>query len=819
MFCTPMPMPVNAAPSIPTLLNNRLMMEVLHGRPAVDSLKEMQIQTRSLPLPWDEIPRPLHINKRSTSNTANREGYQSAPRSRCSSAESDATDASLNSIPEPPGADRPLKVLKRRGDRSIQLRNVDGASSSQEPGQFMDLNDRSPIPPAIPPRSNHRPRRSNSCNPVNRALLARSQVFDGSSDRDDVSRLRAAKSMFHIARRANEMEIDMDSLPVPPRSPMPPPEPDPISRSCSPEVPIAPEPSVLVPRIVVTPENKALDEGTLTLWATVQISTQISRASAPEPDRRDDACGWAQGRNRELSPPDVFGYGCLYDVSVEILPASKSVIVELVDDKACAKSTLYPGSRLLLVAHVRLLPAAVPRSRNHQFRQSSDDLMEDLEFHLGSTMTEYLQVRMTYRHSGFPQQPLRTANKMAAHDGIASTQTTIQTTAVAVIKRHNSSSPWSPRPRAPLPNPLFEIIASHWGVQTASEVMQRILSSRVVTARKPGAMSPPPPMSMPSALGYGTTSRLVGPEEADEKEEGDDHQYGQQGRSEETVRAPPPPYSVPTRAVPPIPKRQASLRQVSTPPLMGLELEGEAAATEAGLPEMDQQLGMEKQQRSTEVIMSGMVSPTSTPVTTSTNTATPRTSYRLSKVRRVPSSIRPSHIDSSPVVEAESTDSTPTTTIRNRTGSEFEQESGRQQRVFPMVTGIRSSLGGAGTGRRSLGGTGTGDGARLSLVSSSTPPTPSVGVLMGGGERKERDRDRGSGSAKGRNNSGRLSEKPFTSVVTTTIGSLVPGGNGGFVNGNGNGRRGSKKEKDKERDNEGSRGGGGGWTGWGGWWQ
>lgn len=108
--------------------------------------------------------------------------------------------------------------------------------------------------------------------------------------------------MFHMARRANDMEIDIDNIVAPPRSPVTP-DPGPVSRSGSPDGTAPLEPSVLVPRIVVTPENKALDEGVVTLWATVQISTQISRASAPDQARHDDACGWPPGHNRELSPP------------------------------------------------------------------------------------------------------------------------------------------------------------------------------------------------------------------------------------------------------------------------------------------------------------------------------------------------------------------------------------------------------------------------------------------------------------------------------------------------------------------------------------
>src|SRR5947207_3103374 len=72
---------------------------------------------------------------------------------------------------------------------------------------------------------------------------------------------------------------------------------------------------------------------------------------------------------------DVFRYGCLYDVMVEVLPTQNSEILQVLDDKgACTKSVLgfclcpgsnirreagilYPGSRLLVMAQVRLMAA------------------------------------------------------------------------------------------------------------------------------------------------------------------------------------------------------------------------------------------------------------------------------------------------------------------------------------------------------------------------------------------------------------------------------------------------------------------------------
>lgn len=89
----------------------------------------------------------------------------------------------------------------------------------------------------------------------------------------------------------------MDSIVEPPRSPMPP-EPD-SARNSPDEVGAAPDPLVLVPRIVVTPEHKALDEGAVSLWAAVQLSTQISRANVPD---QLGGCGLVGEHGHEPSP-------------------------------------------------------------------------------------------------------------------------------------------------------------------------------------------------------------------------------------------------------------------------------------------------------------------------------------------------------------------------------------------------------------------------------------------------------------------------------------------------------------------------------------
>ncbi|KAK3294826.1 uncharacterized protein B0H64DRAFT_443860 [Chaetomium fimeti] len=324
---------------------------------------------------------------------------------------------------------------------------------------------------------------------------------------------------------------------------------DPGSSTGPPSPPHFQDTCVLAPNIVVTPEYGAVDEGTVTVWVAVQLSTRICRALALD-----------QGHGRatdDQSSLDAVRYGFLYNVSTELLPAGKSTIVEVLDDKACA-TVLYPGSRLLFIAHIRLGPAARYRPRTH-VRQKSDELIEDLEHELGGTVTEYLQVRVTYCHSGFPQrhkQITATVNTTAS-DGIASIQTTIQTTATATIKRHNSTSPWSPPPCTPRPNPLFEVIASHWGAENAHAVMQRVIRSRAAASSAPNRPLSIPPAPAPTVPPHGQIT--VNEHRQKPQPQRTKPRTGQQ--------IPPPDLASPSSAAaaaPPVPRRHASLRRVAS---------------------------------------------------------------------------------------------------------------------------------------------------------------------------------------------------------------------------------------------------------------
>lgn len=119
----------------------------------------------------------------------------------------------------------------------------------------------------------------------------------------------------------------------------------------------------------------------------------------------------------------------------------------------------------------------------------------------------------------------------------------METTATAVIKCHDSSSPWSPRP-PPQPNPpLFEIMASHWGPVSSHEMMQRIIAgSRSPPPLPRRAVRIPPPLGLPTLPSALSTSEMA---------------------RGETVRRTQTP--APTRAAPPIPRRQTSLQHASVP--------------------------------------------------------------------------------------------------------------------------------------------------------------------------------------------------------------------------------------------------------------
>lgn len=70
--------------------------------------------------------------------------------------------------------------------------------------------------------------------------------------------------------------------------------------------------------------------------------------------------------------------------------------------------------------------------------QKSNELITDLESQLSGGSVGYIQVRLRYRHSGFP-----TSDTAGVGNGTTDCQTRLETTAIGVIDQHALYTPWS----------------------------------------------------------------------------------------------------------------------------------------------------------------------------------------------------------------------------------------------------------------------------------------------------------------------------------------------------------------------------------------
>ncbi|KAK8090796.1 hypothetical protein PG994_000301 [Apiospora phragmitis] len=208
---------------------------------------------------------------------------------------------------------------------------------------------------------------------------------------------------------------------------------------------------------------------------------------------------------------------------------------------------LGPGSSLLTLVQARINASPPPRIDGEAHGDDPDGLMADLEYHLGNVQTEYIEVRLSYSHSGFPTfNDIGGAGTAVAIEGVSQSRTHLETRVTGVITRNNPMSAWSPRPTpcAPVSNTLFAIIAAHWGPIRANDIMHRIIASR----------STPRKVAVTTATSTATTTPKS---PLRHRRAGTDIQG-----SDETVRA----AAVPperTATAPPlrVPRRQTSLRR------------------------------------------------------------------------------------------------------------------------------------------------------------------------------------------------------------------------------------------------------------------
>ncbi|EKD18649.1 uncharacterized protein L3040_002075 [Drepanopeziza brunnea f. sp. 'multigermtubi'] len=232
-----------------------------------------------------------------------------------------------------------------------------------------------------------------------------------------------------------------------------------------------PDVFVLCPQIIITPEISSLDTGNCFLWVAIEITGTLQKADGCE--NRDSG-----GRLSNVHISDLWPYGRLHSMRIDLHPGRGCLVSEIIGDLHKTK-IVRAGETQLILAKIRFSKFVPP---THIRESSSDGLIAQLENDLGDTLTPYLTVRLTYKHSAFPniKGHATTAEGMSMHI------TRLQTEATAVIKRHNPLSAWSPRNsqtcqtiNSPLEaNPLINLAETYLPSESARDVIRKLASER-----------------------------------------------------------------------------------------------------------------------------------------------------------------------------------------------------------------------------------------------------------------------------------------------------------------------------------------------------
>lgn len=171
---------------------------------------------------------------------------------------------------------------------------------------------------------------------------------------------------------------------------------------------------------------------------------------------------------------------------IDLHPGQDCTVLEVIGNLHESK-TIVPGQTHLVLAKIRI---GKVDSRAGESNQSSEGMIAQLQDHLGDTISSYLTVRLTYKHSGYPN------HKPIHVDGMRLRMTRIETEATATIKRRNPDSAWSPRASRTTSNPinlspLVILIEQHLTPEQAVEVKKRLIDDRSMlsVARKLGRWS------------------------------------------------------------------------------------------------------------------------------------------------------------------------------------------------------------------------------------------------------------------------------------------------------------------------------------------
>jgi hypothetical protein len=137
----------------------------------------------------------------------------------------------------------------------------------------------------------------------------------------------------------------------------------------------------------------------------------------------------------------------------------------------------------LTLAKVKLF---VGRRSSSNVHESSKELIAELEGRLGNATTEYLAIRISYKHSAFPTS----RGSTTAAKGLSYHTTTVRIEAHAVIKRHCSESSWSHQTSgnpdsSRVENPLVLLINAHCDPVKAAILISKITPDPVSLAGLP----------------------------------------------------------------------------------------------------------------------------------------------------------------------------------------------------------------------------------------------------------------------------------------------------------------------------------------------
>lgn len=242
---------------------------------------------------------------------------------------------------------------------------------------------------------------------------------------------------------------------------------------------------VLSPQIKITPEASSVDNGSCDLWVAIEVTGSLHRADGRENIESSPFLPSRGSSGTYLLPRGSLRFSChfieakhygrLHSIEIELYPGRGCELSGIIGNLHQIQTISFSETHLILakVCLGKVIPL------RHVKEASSDDLIAELETDLGDTITSYLTVRVTYKHSGFPTHK----NPAINTQGLSSHTTRLQTEATAVIRRHNSQSAWSPRTSQTMMNPLasyslVELIETHFTTDKAREAIKRLSDDR-----------------------------------------------------------------------------------------------------------------------------------------------------------------------------------------------------------------------------------------------------------------------------------------------------------------------------------------------------